>query len=91
MLRACATCGRPSPTIRCALHGGSGRTRDRATQARFRRLVLERDGHACTDCGATHDLRACHIIPLHRGGSDDPSNGVTRCGSCDRATDPHAR
>lgn len=65
--------------------------RDRAAQARFRRQVLARDGNACTVCGSTIDLRACHLIPLSQGGTYDPSNGITRCKTHDRLTDPYAR
>jgi 5-methylcytosine-specific restriction endonuclease McrA len=64
--------------------------RDQAAHARFAYAVKKRDGYRCVDCGATDDLRACHVVPLHRGGSDDASNGVTRCARCDMATDRYA-
>jgi len=51
--------------------------------------VKARDGYRCA-CGSTTDLRACHIVPLHQGGSYDPSNGVTRCKTCDKTTDRYA-
>jgi 5-methylcytosine-specific restriction endonuclease McrA len=90
-------CSRPGcPKLKpCPIHGGNhtGRTpgRDRAAQARFRSLVLARDGHACTTCGSTTDLRACHLTPLAHGGTYHPDNGTTRCADCDRTTDPYAR
>jgi 5-methylcytosine-specific restriction endonuclease McrA len=90
-------CPRPGcPHLKpCPTHGGNhtGRSpsRDRAAQHRFRQAVLTRDGHACTECGNTNDLRACHIQPLAHGGTYSPDNGVTRCGHCDRDTDPYAR
>ena len=65
--------------------------RDREAQRRFRATVLERDGHRCTACGATERLRACHVVPLAAAGSYETVNGITRCETCDRATDPHAR
>lgn len=72
--------------------GGMGRShRNRASHLRFMRAVKKRDGYRCVECGSTTDLRACHIIPLHQGGTDDLSNGVTRCGDCDKRTDPYAR
>lgn len=97
-------CGAPSPTRggcakhppRRSRHGHRSPDRDRATQARFRKLVLERDSHTCQgcpqipDCGRTTDLRACHIVPLAQGGSNHSSNGITRCRRCDLLTDPHA-
>jgi 5-methylcytosine-specific restriction endonuclease McrA len=80
---------------RCPTHGGNhtgwSPGRDRAAQQRFRQAVLARDGYQCVDCGATNDLRACHLQPVGAGGGYHPDNGVTRCGQCDRATDQHAR
>jgi hypothetical protein len=35
-----------------------------------RSIVLERDGHACTYCGAKSQLEGDHILPLARGGSN---------------------
>lgn len=90
-----------------AASGATGRstTRNPASQARFRRLVLARDGHRCTwvdqttgeRCTATHDLRACHYPrPLADFSLGDPaasatSAGVTMCATHDRATDAYAR
>jgi 5-methylcytosine-specific restriction endonuclease McrA len=100
VLYACRTCGTPSDQRRCPRHrtapprnptGGRSPGRDRTQQARFRQAILTRDGYACQDCGATQDLRACHIVPLADGGSNDVSNGICRCASCDKATDPYAR
>jgi 5-methylcytosine-specific restriction protein A len=57
--------------------------------------VLSRDAFTCQRCGlydrSGKQLRACHIVPVAAGGSYDPSNGITRCKPCDKATDPHAR
>jgi 5-methylcytosine-specific restriction protein A len=98
-LYTCATCGTPSPSpYGCSQHhrppspqGHRSPDRDRSAQRRFRKAVLERDGGVCRGCGSDEDLRACHIVPLAEGGSYEPSNGITRCRSCDRATDPYAR
>jgi 5-methylcytosine-specific restriction endonuclease McrA len=88
-------CGRITNQPRCPQHTGNhtGWTpqRDRTAQARFRRALLTRAGHQCEACGNTTDLRACHTIPLHRGGTYDPANGQLLCRTCDKATDPHAR
>lgn len=65
--------------------------RDRTAQQHFRNAVLFRDGGACIHCGATTDLRACHLVPLSMGGTYDVSNGATRCKGCDKATDGSAR
>jgi 5-methylcytosine-specific restriction endonuclease McrA len=97
-LFACSApgCGIPSPNRRCPRHtkprnAPRSPNRDRTLQARMRRAVLQRDGWRCMDCGSTHDLRCCHITPLSQGGSYAPENGITRCGPCDRRTDPYAR
>lgn len=58
---------------------------------RFARAVKRRDHHACVLCGSTDDVRAAHIVPLHKGGSNDPANGRTLCRYHDKASDPHAR
>lgn len=71
---------------------GHGRSqRDMAAHMRFAKAVKQRDGYQCQGCGSTTDLRACHLTPLHMGGSNDPSNGQTRCRDCDKRTDPYAR
>lgn len=96
--RICNVPGCPEPATnrgRCHTHGGNhtGRSpgRDRGAQRRFRKAVLDRDQHRCTDCGGTLDLRACHTVPIAAGGGYRPDEGITRCAACDRATDPFAR
>ena len=93
----------PRGTRRCAQHhhefevsrgrrkGSRSAGRDHASHKRFAREVKKRDGHRCMQCGATEGLRAHHIVALHKGGTDDPSNGVTLCARCDRLADRHAR
>ncbi|MGB0094306.1 MAG: hypothetical protein WBP81_17475 [Solirubrobacteraceae bacterium] len=73
--------------------------RDKGDQAKFRRAILARDGHQCTwidqvtgvRCPMRSDLRACHLVPLHAGGTHALSNGATLCGVHDRMTDEYAR
>jgi 5-methylcytosine-specific restriction endonuclease McrA len=65
--------------------------RDRRAHARFAKRVKARDGHACTTCGSTLDVRATHITPIAEGGGYQPSNGTTLCAVCDKASDPYAR
>jgi hypothetical protein len=97
MKYACPMCGRITQTRYCALHQGNPNAttrnprRDMAAHARFARAVKARDGHQCVTCGSTVDLRACHIVPLHMGGNDDPSNGQCKCRRCDMASDRYAR
>lgn len=49
---------------------------------RLRQTILERDGHKCNYCGATDDLAVDHIIPLSRGGTNDPENLTPACKPC---------
>lgn len=45
--------------------------------------TLERDGHACTRCGANdRTLQAHHVVPRGAGGPDDLENLVTLCRPC---------
>jgi len=50
--------------------------------------VLKRDNFTCTYCGKTVKddvkLHIDHIIPLSRGGSNNPNNLTTACDKCNR-------
>ena len=47
-----------------------------------RSIVLERDGYACTYCGADKQLEGDHVVPLSRGGSNTLVNLATACRPC---------
>ena len=48
---------------------------------KLRLTILNRDGWTCTYCGdAANEVD--HIIPLKRGGSDDPDNLTSACRTC---------
>jgi len=54
--------------------------------------VLKRDGFSCQYCGVkapTSELRVDHRIPASGGGSDDPSNLVTACHTCNAGKGKH--
>jgi 5-methylcytosine-specific restriction endonuclease McrA len=45
--------------------------------------VKHRDGHKCTDCGASGvELHVHHVIPLSKGGTNDLDNLTTLCRQC---------
>lgn len=57
----------------------------------FRKLILERDGYKCVQCGATESLEVDHIksfthYPELRY---EPSNGRTLCRPCHKKTDTY--
>lgn len=56
-----------------------------AVKGRLRFEILRRDGHTCRYCGQSAPdvkLTVDHVVPESLGGSDDPSNLVTACTSC---------
>lgn len=54
-----------------------------ATQE-WRKSVFKRDGYACKECGATNNLQAHHIKPVHTHPHliQDLPNGLTLCKPC---------
>ncbi|GAF47378.1 HNH endonuclease [Rhodococcus wratislaviensis] len=49
---------------------------------RLKKLVIERDGNVCQQCGADGTVVALeldHIINVREGGTDDPSNARLLC------------
>jgi len=58
-----------------------------AISKKMRFDVFKRDGFACQYCGRTPPsvkLEVDHIVPVSKGGSDDPLNLVTSCFDCNR-------
>lgn len=65
--------------------GATERTRGGKWQ-RIRQSVLRRDHYRCVDCGRIGlDNEVDHIVPLHRGGTDDICNLAVRCVPCHAA------
>jgi 5-methylcytosine-specific restriction endonuclease McrA len=46
------------------------------------RAICEAHGYCCAYCGAEDKLTLDHVVPLARGGLDEPSNVVPACGPC---------
>jgi hypothetical protein len=45
-------------------------------------FVLARDGERCGKCGSTEKLQFDHILPVSRGGNDEPENLRVLCRAC---------
>lgn len=45
-------------------------------------MIYLRDGNKCQYCSSTKNLTIDHVIPKSRGGTDDWSNLVISCSSC---------
>jgi hypothetical protein len=50
----------------------------------LRRLVFERDGGQCVECGSNFDLQYDHVIPVALGGATSFENLQLLCGPCNR-------
>ncbi|MFQ5683613.1 MAG: HNH endonuclease [Candidatus Binatia bacterium] len=50
----------------------------------LRRVVLERDGWRCQNCGLAANLHVHHIQPRSHLGDDLQQNLITLCASCHR-------
>ena len=63
--------------------------RARPGQAKFRYLVLASYGTKCllSQCEVKEMLEAAHIIPEHKGGPDDPRNGLVLSANLHKAYD----
>lgn len=66
--------------------GCTPESRTRLGRAKYRRAraeALDRDGHACRECGASGVvLHAHHILPWREGGRDAVDNLITLCAKC---------
>lgn len=58
-----------------------------AAKRAMRKLALRDCGQRCVYCAIALDQRSAtidHVVPLARGGAQDPSNLVAACGPCNR-------
>ncbi len=60
------------------------RQANRRAAAQFR-VIGERDGYLCRECGTGRELTVEHIIPVFLGGTDDLDNLEILCASCNTA------
>ena len=52
------------------------------------KLIHERCGGACVECGDTGGLEFDHIVPIALGGTGDPENGQLPCRACHKEKTP---
>ena len=83
ILRACVTCGRPSPEGHCAQHKpkpwATSQRRDRTRlsgweEQRRAKRTLERYLYCCHYCGRKGADQVDHVVPLAEGGADEEWN-----------------
>jgi len=83
MRRRCLGCGRTiakgSYCVACNPRRGSTRA-----WRQVRAGVLFRDAYVCAVCGACAD-EVDHVVPLGRGGTDEPANLRSLCRTCHHA------
>jgi len=67
--------------------GGNEPKRKRTLTNSIKVEVFKRDNYTCQECGAGREakLHVHHSIPVSRGGTDEMSNLVTLCDSCNFA------
>ena len=63
----------------------------KADWAELRPVVLERDGHRCTQCGSTEHLHVHHCRARRRGGTQRMDNLQTLCERCHARTSTWGR
>lgn len=48
----------------------------------LRVMIYERDNHQCQACFSSYNLGIDHMLPVSRGGKNNPENLQTMCQSC---------
>ena len=73
-------------------HGKQREANRKPLSDKKRFMILERDGFRCQYCGATAEqsrLEVDHIVPVSKGGTNDPDNLVTACHECNSGKRAH--
>lgn len=91
ILRACATCGKPSPEPYCSKHKPVNRRRQRMKMSggaweAVRRQIIARDLRCCYLCGQVveddESLEVDHLVPVAAGGSNSLTNAASAHRAC---------
>jgi 5-methylcytosine-specific restriction endonuclease McrA len=53
-----------------------------AAWAALVQVIIQRDNYRCSYCGSGENLTADHMVPLSRGGTNDPANLCACCRDC---------
>jgi hypothetical protein len=52
----------------------------------LREFIFDRDGFACRYCGDTQGpFQLDHVVPIAKGGNNEPANLITACAACNRS------
>jgi 5-methylcytosine-specific restriction protein A len=85
----CLDCGAPATGPRCPVHtrrrdANRGTTTQRGYGSSWQRVAKAAIARQpwCSDCGATEDLTADHVVMRVEGGSGDPANVEVCCRPC---------
>jgi 5-methylcytosine-specific restriction endonuclease McrA len=72
-------------TARSLMHADeTGRPTRIPIPSDLRRLVFERDGGRCVECGSNFDLQYDHVLPVALGGATTAENLQLLCAECNR-------
>lgn len=61
-----------------------GRPTRTAVPVEIRRVVFERDGGKCVECGSNFDLQYDHVLPVALGGATTVENLQLLCADCNQ-------
>ena len=84
--KICSSCGNilEDDALFCGLCG-KAKKKSKYIPASVRKVVYERDGGECRECGSKEYLEYDHILPFSKGGSSSAGNIQLLCENCNRS------